>query len=236
MTLEPKVQRSAFDEASLLGAPLGRRLAVYTRRIAQTSPGISEAYDQLISRLVAAGVGAQAPNPGDLMPDFAMPDDRRRLVSLPELVEDGALVLSLNRGHWCGYCQLELRHLAEIQPEVERLGARIVSITPDHQPYAKTLKEEHGLDFAVLTDIDNGYALSLGLLIWVGPAVRALYAAVGRDLSQFQGNDGWFVPVPATFVIGKGGRVLARFVDADFRQRMGAEEILSALRNANQRA
>ena len=38
------------------------------------------------------------------------------------------------------------------------------------------------------------------------------------------------------FVVGKGGRVLARFVDADYRRRMPAEDILSALRDADRPA
>jgi peroxiredoxin len=48
-------------------------------------------------------------------------------------------------------------------------------------------------------------------------------------LDEFQGNDGWFLPVPATFVAGQDGRVLARYVDADFRKRMEVDEILTAL-------
>jgi peroxiredoxin len=235
MAADRKVQRSAFEEASQLGAPLGRRLDVYTRLIAETSPKISEAYDRLIARLVATGDATATPGPGDVIPDFVMPDDRGRLVSLDELVAEGPLVLSLNRGHWCGYCKLELRHLAEIQHEVESLGARIVSITPDRQRFSATLKAEQDLQFSVLTDLDNTHTLSLGLLVWLGPEIRTIYAAGGRDLSQFQGNDGWFVPIPATFVITKQRRVLARFVDADFRRRMAAEEILAALRNADGR-
>ena len=96
---------------------------------------------------------------------------------------------------------------------------------------ASNLKRENELKFPVLTDVDNSYALSLGLLIWLGPEIRAIYAARGRDLPRFQGNDGWFVPVPATFVIGRDHRVLAKFADVDFRRRMPAEEVLSALGN-----
>ena len=49
------------------------------------------------------------------------------------------------------------------------------------------------------------------------------------DLDRFQGHGGWFLPIPATLVIGKDGHVKARFVDPDFRHRMGIEAILSAL-------
>jgi hypothetical protein len=37
------------------------------------------------------------------------------------------------------------------------------------------------------------------------------------------------LPIPATLVVGKDGRVKARFVDPDFRHCMGIEEIRRAL-------
>jgi peroxiredoxin len=45
-------------------------------------------------------------------------------------------------------------------------------------------------------------------------------------------NDGWFLPIPATFVIGRDGRVLARFLDPDFRRRMPLNDSMNALRAA----
>jgi peroxiredoxin len=55
---------------------------------------------------------------------------------------------------------------------------------------------------------------------------------IGWQLDQFQGNDTWFLPLPATFVVGRNGVILARFVDADFRERMEIADILAALRHA----
>jgi len=49
---------------------------------------------------------------------------------------------------------------------------------------------------------------------------------------QFQGNGGWFLPIPATLVVGIGSEVKARFVDPDFRHRMRMEDILQAVRGA----
>ena len=56
----------------------------------------------------------------------------------------------------------------------------------------------------------------------------------GIDLAHFQGNGGWFLPVPATLVVGRDGRVKARFVDPDFRHRMRTEDIVEAVRKAAQ--
>ena len=66
----------------------------------------------------------------------------------------------------------------------------------------------------------SDYALSIGLMIWVGDRIRALYLKAGLDLSLFKRNEGWFLPIPATFLIGADGVVQARFADPDFRKRM----------------
>jgi peroxiredoxin len=57
-------------------------------------------------------------------------------------------------------------------------------------------------------------------------------SAAGLDIPKYQGNDSWMVPIPATFVVGRDGRVKARFVDPDYRKRMAIEDLISALREA----
>jgi peroxiredoxin len=81
----------------------------------------------------------------------------------------------------------------------------------------------------VLTDLDLAYALSFGLVFWVGDKIKETYRQFGIDLGQFQGNGGWLLPIPATLVIGQNGRVRARFVDPDFRHRMNIEDIFRAV-------
>ena len=84
----------------------------------------------------------------------------------------------------------------------------------------------------MLTDLDNGYALSLNLAIWLGTEIQRLLSYL--DLSDFHGNDGWMLPIPATFVVGRDGLVKARFVDPDFRKRMEIDDLLAAVRSAGE--
>jgi peroxiredoxin len=108
-------------------------------------------------------------------------------------------------------------------------GGEVVSIVPETAHYAQRLQEVRGLPFRVLTDLDLAYALSLGLVFWVGDKIKSTYRQLGIDLEQFQGNGGWLLPIPATVVVGQDGRVKARFVDPDFRHRMNMEAIFKAL-------
>jgi peroxiredoxin len=138
-------------------------------------------------------------------------------------------IVSLNRGHWCSYCRIELEGLQAIHAEVAAREASIVAITPDRQVYAQKLKARSGLAFPVLSDASNGFAMSLGLVVWVGDEIRDLYSAGGTDLSEYQNDQGWLIPIPATYVVTADRRIKASFVDPDFRRRMEPADVLDAL-------
>ena len=53
-------------------------------------------------------------------------------------------------------------------------------------------------------------------------------------MKHFHGNDGWVLPIPATFVVGRDGLVKARFVDPDFRKRMEVDDLIAALKSAGE--
>ncbi len=89
--------------------------------------------------------------------------------------------------------------------------------------------------YPVLTDIDNGYALSLNLAVWVGEEMQKILESGGRNVPDYQGNQAWVMPIPATFVIARDGIVTARFIDPDYRKRMTVEDLLAALKTAQNR-
>jgi len=210
-------------------APLNERLAAYADTLRELNFPFAEAYDDLVARLKAGEVGARAPDVGEPMPLFSLPAHTGRLVTLEEILAPGPAVISFNRGHWCPFCKIELATIASHHEEIAARGAQLVSILPDRQQFVRRLPGEILNNFIVLTDIDNSYALSLGLVVWLGQRIADLMQDRGHRLAEYQGNDGWFVPLPATFVVGRDGRVLARHVDPEFRQRMEIEEILTAL-------
>ena len=43
------------------------------------------------------------------------------------------------------------------------------------------------------------------------------------------------MPIPATFVVAADGTVSTRFIDPDYRRRMTVEDLLAALKNAQNR-
>ena len=222
----------AFGKADALDAPLDARLRFYLGESRKLLPDLETTYDQLVARIRNNGADMFVPAVGEKLPDFLMTDSEGRLVDLASLTAPGPVVLSFNRGPWCDYCGLELHALARAYPEIVAAGGDVVSIVPETGRYARVLKESRGVPFRVLTDLDLGYALTLGLVFWVGDKIKETYRQFGIDLERFQGHGGWLLPIPATLVVGKDSRVKARFVDPDFRHRLGIEPILQAVSDA----
>ena len=167
------------------------------------------------------------------MPNFVLPDETGQLVSLDKLLEKGPVAVTFHRGHWCPYCRINTRALAEAQDQIAAEGGQVAAIMPDREHFTAELKAESAAPFPILTDFDNGYALSLNLAFWVGQEMQELMTRAGWDVSRSQGSDTWLLPVPATFVVATNGEVKARFVDPDYRKRMTIEDLLSALRTAH---
>jgi peroxiredoxin len=105
---------------------------------------------------------------------------------------------------------------------------------PERRRFTNALKSEAAANVPFLTDMDNGYALSLNLAIWVGTEMEALIGGAGWDVPNYQGNAAWIMPIPATFIVGTDGIVRERYLDPDYRQRMEIEDLLAALRRARE--
>src|SRR5512139_3165016 len=150
----------AFVECRDMDASLAERLQAFADAVRRFGPNFQVAVDQLVARLKEFEVGENAPKPGDPMPPFVLPDESGQLVSLDELLEKGPVAVTFHRGHWCPYCRLNTSALAKAQKEIEAEGSQIVAIMPDRQQFAEEIKTESNARFPILTDMDNGYALS----------------------------------------------------------------------------
>jgi peroxiredoxin len=228
----PEALEEVFRNCRDMEASLGERLDSFAHAVRTLSPPFADAVDRLVRRLQQSGAGQNAPHVGEPMPSFHLPDEAGRVVSLDRLLSKGPVAVTFHRGHWCPYCRLNTKALAEAQTEIEGEGCQIVAIMPDRQQFAEKFKTESQARFPILTDMDNGYALSLNLVIWVGAEMERMIASAGRDIPNYQGNTSWMLPIPATFVVGADGKVKARFVDPDYRKRVAIEALLRALRSA----
>ena len=176
----------AFLRCRDMDASLSERLEAYSSSVRYLIPSYAAAVDTLVANLKTSGAGKKSPKPGDVMPPFLLPDETGRLVSLDSLLEKGPVAITFHRGHWCPWCRISLKTLVEAQDGIRKAGGHVAAIMPERQKFAADFKDEARSPFPVLTDMDNAYALELGLVIWVGPDLERLLSSYGRNLPEYQ--------------------------------------------------
>lgn len=223
--------RQAFDACLGMEGSLKERLSAYAAASLKVLPEYAEAVDRLVARIHENGGSESAPKPGEEMPDFALPDETGALVRLDTLRTKGPVGVMFHRGHWCPYCRLNVNALVRAQDRIAETGGQVVIVTPERQQFAKQFKEKSNAPFPVLIDLDNGYALSLNLAIWLSPDIQDILSY--NNIPSFHGNNAWMMPIPATFIVGRDGLVKTRFLEPDFRKRMEIDDLIAALERAN---
>ena len=139
------------------------------------------------------------------------------------------MIIAFYRGSWCPYCNLELKALQEKISEFKEKNATLVAISPQSPDNSLTVIEKHHLTFEVLTDKDNVFSFQLGLMFALQTFVLPYYHALGIDLSSFNENTNNSLPIPAVFVVNESSKIIYKFADANYMNRIDIDELLKTL-------
>ena len=182
--------------------------------------------------LLDSNIAMRSLQAGETAPDFELDDGTGVPLRLSQLLRSGPVVLTFYRGRWCRWCRGLLGELEATAAEIRALGARLIAVSPQTPAWSRATAEAGGLSYAVLSDVENRVARRFGLVYELPAALQASYARLGIDLRAYNGSRSFELPVPATYVIAPGGKILYAFVSRDDAERPRASEILAALRSA----
>jgi peroxiredoxin len=211
---------------------LEQQLEEFKQQFLRTAPaGRPALYDAKIEELRTSFALEAAAGIGSIAPDFRLPDVRGDLVSLSDFLRDGPVVLTFYRGGWCPYCNIQLRAYQAALPEMTALGARLVAISPELPEQSLSTAQADELTFHVLSDVGNQVARRFGLVYALPEELRAALRSSNKALPGINGDESWELPVPATYVIARDGRIVLAYIEVDYRKRLGPEAILDALRS-----
>jgi peroxiredoxin len=156
-------------------------------------------------------------------------DQNGRNFDLAAVITERPSIILFYRGGFCPYCNITLRHYQDALPRIRAAGAELIAIGPETPLFVAETAEKNDLTFPVLSDAQGGLSSALGIRTELSPAVRKLYESVGLNLPRRNGEASWTLPLPVVFVVAKGGTILARFLDPDFRKRADASEPLAVI-------
>lgn len=182
--------------------------------------------ERAIEELFATGIEDRILSVGATAPGFALNDATGRLVRSQDLLALGPLVIKFFRGRWCPYCVTELEAWRDLYGRLREREALMVAISPQIERQNDFMCGQHGLPFPVLSDPGNAVAEKFGLVYTVPNYHRVYYRSILVNIPFVNGDESWRLPLPATYVISREGRVAFAEAHADFRVRPEPEEAL----------
>ena len=183
--------------------------------------------------LQAMGLCERARREGDLAPDVTLPDASGMPVALSGLWQDGPLVVIFYRGGWCSYCNLQLRAWQRHAQRLQELGVAMVAISPQTPDRSQDTADANALAFTVLSDSGLEAANGFGIAYTLPPELVDLYASMGTDIPVLNGNDQWVLPIPATYLIDRTGRIRFAHVETDYRERLDPQGVIAIVEQAS---
>jgi peroxiredoxin len=182
--------------------------------------------ERAVEELFATGIEERILPVGAMAPEFALNDANGKLVRSSDLLALGPLVVKFFRGRWCPYCMTELETWRDLYGQIRERGALMVAIGPQSERQSDFMAGQHGVPFPILTDPACALAAQFGLVYTVPEYHRDYYRSILVNIPFVNGEKSWRLPLPATYVIAKDGKIAFAEAHADFRVRPEPEEVL----------
>jgi peroxiredoxin Q/BCP len=93
--------------------------------------------------------------PGDLAPEFILPDENGDQVALTKLLQDGPLILYFYPADFTPGCTKEACAIRDIHDDIQKVGLQIVGISPQDEESHTRFRDEHKLPFTLVCDPDK---------------------------------------------------------------------------------
>jgi peroxiredoxin len=166
---------------------------------------------------------------GEKAPLFKAEDQHGNMVDLSEQLKKGPVVITFYRGQWCPFCNRYMSALQDSLLMIADKGASVIAITPEKGEEIQKTIEKSNAAFSVIYDKNHRIMDAYDVTFTMGGAKFLMYKSYGIDINKASGNDDKALPIPATYIISKKGKVINRHFDNDYKKRMTVKEILDSL-------
>jgi len=187
----------------------------------------------LLVSLVLLGLityGQKGLSVGATAPVISGVDQNNKKINLTQLLkEHQSVVLFFYRGQWCPFCNKQIKELQDSLQLLSGKKAYVIGVTPENnENIAKTIKKT-GAGFSIIQDADDTIMKAYGVNFTMDDVTFAKYKGYGINLEANNGNNRHTLPVPATYIIGKSGKIKYVHFDPNYKKRASIKTLLAEL-------
>lgn len=165
--------------------------------------------------------------PGMALPTLNLIDMDGEKVVLDKSKLSKPVVLTFYRGGWCPYCSAYLGEMRTVEKQLKTMGFEVYFISPS-LPENSQMTQKDNPGYQLFADPDSSAAKALGIAFQLDEQTKQKYINYGIDLQKLSGHDGYLLPAPATFLIGKDGVIQFQYVNPDYKIRLAPSILMAA--------
>lgn len=167
---------------------------------------------------------------GDNAPPIIGVDQNGKSINSTEILKNNKILMVFYRGNWCPHCK---KHLGSLQEHLEaftRKGVYVMVVTPETVERTKETAKKFNATFSIIHDIDNKIMDDYKVSFEVNKDnVPNYYRIVSSKVAAYNVKNNNVLPVPATYLIDKDGKIIYVHYDPDYKKRSDFDEILKSL-------
>lgn len=148
-------------------------------------------------------------------------------INSTNILKNNKIILIFYRGNWCPHCRKHLKTLQENLEALTEKGYAVVVVTPEKAEKTKETAKSLGSTFHILHDADNTIMNNYKVAFEVNKKnVPKYFSATQKRLAEYNVENNNVLPVPATYIINKEGKIEFVHYDPNYSKRFDVTELL----------
>ncbi len=167
---------------------------------------------------------------GDKAPLFNLKDNAGKAIDLKKILkENKSVVLFFYRGQWCPHCNKHIKNLQDSLQLLSAKGAYVIGVSPETSAGIDKTIAKTKASFSIISDRDYKLMKAYKVDYVMEPGLADRYKKGGLDVAMANGQTDYVLPVPATYIINKDGKIKYVFFDKDYKKRPSVKNLTANL-------
>ncbi len=154
-----------------------------------------------------------------------------KLINSKQLLKEKEIVVIFYRGEWCPVCNRYLSNLNDSLNFILDRNAEVLVVGPETFENTEKTKEKSKGSFVLIPDTSMQIQKDFDVLFYVTKKYQGkIKTFLFTDIAENNNQEEAQLPVPATYIIGKDGKIKWRHFDYDYSKRATVKSIIDNLR------